>query len=77
MRNSERLQANILAAEIAGTAYSFERLVIIEPTPYTEAIQDDKLLDYMAAMTAKLQQLNAIIAGHFNDKEKWLVKSGQ
>jgi len=28
----------------------------------------------MAAMTAKMQQLNAIIAVHFNDKEKWQVK---
>jgi hypothetical protein len=70
MDNSTRLQAHILASEISGTAYSLEKVIIIEPTPYTENLQADKVLDYMAEMTHKMEQLNAIIAKHFSQKIK-------
>lgn len=70
MNNAERLKAKILAAEISGVAYSFEKLIIIEPTPYTEHIQDDKLIEYSSEMVDKMEQLNDIIAKHFDGKAK-------
>jgi GH25 family lysozyme M1 (1,4-beta-N-acetylmuramidase) len=65
MDKSTRLVAHLLASEISGTAYSMEKVIGIEPTPYTEHIQADKVLDYMAEMNAKMQQLNDIVAKHF------------
>jgi TFIIF-interacting CTD phosphatase-like protein len=70
MDNSTRLLAHIIASEISGTAYSLEKVIIIEPSPYTETLQADKVLDYMAEMTKKMEQLNAIIATHFSQKIK-------
>jgi hypothetical protein len=69
MTNSDRLQANILAAEISGTAYSLEKLVLVEPTAFTEHLQEDKLIEYTAAMNEKMKQLNAIIEKHFSSKQ--------
>jgi hypothetical protein len=67
MDKSTRLQAHLLASEISGTAYSMEKVIIIETTPYTENLQADKALDYMATIMEKSAQLNAIIAKYFGD----------
>lgn len=66
MTTESRLKLKIYAAEISGLSYSLERLAAIEPTPYTQDIQDDKFADYQASLNEMIIKVNGILNQHLS-----------